>query len=1747
MPRSVAIFGVAVVVLIAAVASSAVAETDVAPGVTPAEGFPASKGALEAATADAIPVAMPGTAPIASSPGELPDLNRPEAEDVLEEVFGSAIEGSAQALDELDVEEFRSDHVAVVAAPEGSGSAGLVSSVLPLRAENETGEKKAIDLDLEQVDGHLEPENPLVPVEVPLELSDGISFPGTKISIGLESDEAQRGSSLVGDASAFYPNVAADSDFIVTPTVFGAETYMQLRSPASPRTQVFQLAVPDGYNLRKTDNGGAKVVDAVGDPVLTVAPPFALDGEGQQVPATLEVSGMSMSVSVQPGEDVAYPILVDPVFERYDFSVAPEVGCMCDWSQASNPGFGTEMTSGTRRGLTARAEQGPTSPGNQAFWQYYVPRYWKDIQEGQPAPTTYIRNMKLWYLTYMMPMESAPYTAYPFMQMGLWSDNKQAYVSYGYRDGTEGQATDGNWVYGLKNPDEVTDIKHGGFAIATWNSWNNAHRYVNAQQASVEVTDKDSPAFGELGSVASWLSSASGPAINYKVSDPGLGVRELRLSYPAASGGRDESITPVKFTNMYINCNGSAINPCPRTVSQAKTPISYNPAQIAQGENWARVYGVDPVGNWSAVGETRIKVDRAAPELELGGSLTEQAKLGTQQSSYTLNYTAKDGDEAVAAAASPIGTPGTGQGQLERPGGVAVDASGNVWVSDANNNRVVEYDKNGAFIRQIGGTAAGSASGQFSAPRGVAIAPNGTVWVADSGNKRLQAFSSTGAFIRQVTLSDTYGGLGNPYAIAVAKDGSVWVSDNAAHRIRHFSEAGSFLGNAPDSTLVSVQGLAIDSFGNLWATEWESNMVYEFYSNGVFKFKFGGEGTGDGQFKSISGITTAPSGNIFVVDAGNSRIQEFKPDGTYLRQFGAAGSLSSQLNEPRGVAAGPGNLLYLGDAGNHRVARWAHADRHVESGVTKAEVKVDGVVQVSQNPGCATGKNCSLTGAWSMNADAFSAGKHKVEVSTTDGVALTTTKTLEVETHGDLTAPTIALSGTMTEQATLGSTRPTYKLAVSATDPGPTEERKSGVASTTIKVDGAVVDSATPGCSAGGCSITREWVLSSSSYSPGSHTVEVKATDAAGRSSARTLAINIARDTVAPEFANLDPFYLAPKGWVTQRTYRTQAFVTDSNGYGVTSVQLRVDGAVVLSATQSCPAGGCNKLFGSEPPIDMAKYSGGAHGAELIATDGAGNSRKKSWTIRVSPQGTIGTVEAENTFEAVDDTADLNTVGAAQTEEGLGGTAPGLELEEREFSEGEFEYISTGGAVVSTIDTDAAGGFSVSIPPEEAYEERCETNLAGEGQVLSGAQEESLAQSPPPDCNNAPLGESAPAQAVEVEPITLSDSAEDPSLSDADSASVSSNFRQHVDLVTRPLFDGAMTFAAIREPVAGSEFSWRVNLESDQQLTLLDPQHAAVYYDGGNAAFTINAIVAHDAIGTAVPTRLTVAGDVLTLIVDHQKGDAAGRPFTYPVVGGAGWEGGFQTYAIAMPPPELPEEEEENGEGAIVGGPTFKGGRPLVKSMTTGPPMPQPLSAPRDGLLPSPQILGRNVKKFKFTYCVPHNLPSDPAYDGGLFEDFFGVGTRKRSDGSSEVIGKNLPKIVSECHREDFEGVYWGVSVNGKFHYVENHWVWLFPNEWGCHKWGEEQPAKIHCKALVFENPRGENGVQAVHGPIWAIGEFRWPTMKGQWAAEARAACLTEGGEIYPNPRTNGTAPYERPMIWETEYVIAGAESCNWM
>jgi DNA-binding beta-propeller fold protein YncE len=110
------------------------------------------------------------------------------------------------------------------------------------------------------------------------------------------------------------------------------------------------------------------------------------------------------------------------------------------------------------------------------------------------------------------------------------------------------------------------------------------------------------------------------------------------------------------------------------------------------------------------------------------------------------------------------GTPGAGINgdSFSRPSDVAWDRGGNIYVADGfgSNNRIAKFTKDGNFVKSFGQT--GSAQGQFNQIRGLAIDASGNLYVADAGNKRIQVLDGEGAYKSQIT------NVGTPQAICVS-------------------------------------------------------------------------------------------------------------------------------------------------------------------------------------------------------------------------------------------------------------------------------------------------------------------------------------------------------------------------------------------------------------------------------------------------------------------------------------------------------------------------------------------------------------------------------------------------------------------------------------------------------------------------------------------------------------------------------------------------------------------------------------------------------------------------------------------------------------------------------------------------------------------------------------------------------------------------------------------------------------------
>lgn len=249
-----------------------------------------------------------------------------------------------------------------------------------------------------------------------------------------------------------------------------------------------------------------------------------------------------------------------------------------------------------------------------------------------------------------------------------------------------------------------------------------------------------------------------------------------------------------------------------------------------------------------------------------------------------------------------FGPQGTSAGQVsEKPPYGAVDASGNLYVSDQTNDRVVKYNSSGVYQTQWGTT--GTGNGQFQYPSGIAVDGAGKIWVGDSGNSRIQRFTNTGTYETQFgTIGTGNGQFAGIRGIAIDGAGNIFVVDNGNNRIQkltpgtpptYASQFGT-LGSG-NNNLNSPWGIVADSGGtNLWIVDNGNSRIKKVTnaSPPVYVSDFGTAGVGAGQFQYPGSITRDSANNLFVADAGNYRIQKFNSAGTYQSQFQAAVPIS---------------------------------------------------------------------------------------------------------------------------------------------------------------------------------------------------------------------------------------------------------------------------------------------------------------------------------------------------------------------------------------------------------------------------------------------------------------------------------------------------------------------------------------------------------------------------------------------------------------------------------------------------------------------------------------------------------------------------------------------------------------------------------------------------------------------------------------------------------------------------------------
>jgi sugar lactone lactonase YvrE len=229
-------------------------------------------------------------------------------------------------------------------------------------------------------------------------------------------------------------------------------------------------------------------------------------------------------------------------------------------------------------------------------------------------------------------------------------------------------------------------------------------------------------------------------------------------------------------------------------------------------------------------------------------------------------------DGIVTTLAGTAGTTGGSDGagsaaQFKRPWSVAVDGSGNVYVADAGNNTIRKITADG-IVTTLAGSAGETASidcdgkgsaARFKYPAGVAVDGSGNVYVSDSGNNTIRKITPDG-IVTTLAGSASEGttgstdGTGNaarfnsPGGVTVDGNGNVYVADSGNHTIRKITPDGvvTTLAGLPGHSgrsdgkgsvarfgLTSPDGVAVDGSGNLYVADSSNWIIRKITPGGV--------------------------------------------------------------------------------------------------------------------------------------------------------------------------------------------------------------------------------------------------------------------------------------------------------------------------------------------------------------------------------------------------------------------------------------------------------------------------------------------------------------------------------------------------------------------------------------------------------------------------------------------------------------------------------------------------------------------------------------------------------------------------------------------------------------------------------------------------------------------------------------------------------------------------------------------------
>lgn len=294
--------------------------------------------------------------------------------------------------------------------------------------------------------------------------------------------------------------------------------------------------------------------------------------------------------------------------------------------------------------------------------------------------------------------------------------------------------------------------------------------------------------------------------------------------------------------------------------------------------------------------------------------------------------------------------------QLDLPGGIAFDSSGNMYIADGANNRVRKVS--GGTITTIAGNGTAGFSGdkgpataaELDDPTGVAVDSQGNVYIADSANMVVRVVSPSGTintFAGSNSLGAGYAGdagpateaqLNVPTAVAVDNQGNVYIADANNNAIRIVTGGNINTVSGTNYYLNYPNGIWVDSSGDIFVADTGNERVVEFLANTYAFLVVAGTGipgfSGDNglavnaEVADPKGVAVDSQGYIYIADTINSRIRKIGLDGTITTiagtgqpAYGGQGqyATTAPMYFPAAVTVDPTGNIWITDTVNSTI------------------------------------------------------------------------------------------------------------------------------------------------------------------------------------------------------------------------------------------------------------------------------------------------------------------------------------------------------------------------------------------------------------------------------------------------------------------------------------------------------------------------------------------------------------------------------------------------------------------------------------------------------------------------------------------------------------------------------------------------------------------------------------------------------------------------------------------------------------